>query len=665
LSVSSDDLSSIASSQPTKRLQPAAASSATSSSSDAPKRSKFEGPLLSSFMGGTTQSIAKLAATAFASCRMAFAIADNPEFVAFLQGVRYASALPSRKTIAAATSVVHAEMRVQLLRVLRESTTPIGIAIDGWTNVRQTKVTNVVVLCGGIAYYWCSIANALERNTAAWLQEAIEPCLNELVNEGVRFAAFIADNEAVNGALFHRLSAKFPFLVRIPCAAHTIQLVVKECFSAPMWVKTRAVVDTLLHGFATHKEWRIRLRSIQEGADGIVYNLVKPNDTRWNSYLYACDRLLKLKAPIEVISPQAAEFWTDLAAFVKFLRPFQIATDVVQKDASTLYDIFVQWNVLTRHVQEQADSGIKNKALYALRKRWRSQVNEKATIAAALLSLNDDVSKLKAELIGAAREFIVSFGVSYMSFFKLSDADDDALEGKLLVQVAQFSAREGPFASLSSHVEKTKKSLVDAWHPSIVWSFYAMELATVARALLAMPASEAAVERTFSAQGSIHTKKRNSLSNDSVESNMFVAFNHRPLNGMKPEARALSTVELSPEFLEEEKEESDIESDALTEPDDSDVEMEYVPAAPVTAAAAAAAPIRSNTEINTATHTFLLKFIENHSLQKGQRWTGDLIIQLEKDAEDQNPGGNSTPQLIDAIKKILRERDAAASQNRA
>ena len=47
-------------------------------------------------------------------------------------------------------------------------------------------------------------------------------------------------------------------------------------------------------------------------------------------------------------------------------------------------------------------------------------------------------------------------------------------------------------------------------------------LAHVALVLLQVSASEAAVERTFSAQDQIHTKRRNRLKDEIIESELFV-----------------------------------------------------------------------------------------------------------------------------------------------
>jgi hypothetical protein len=64
-----------------------------------------------------------------------------------------------------------------------------------------------------------------------------------------------------------------------------------------------------------------------------------------------------------------------------------------------------------------------------------------------------------------------------------------------------------------------------------VWgeSPYRVRHTLLANALLSLTASEAAVERTFSRQGLIHSKLRNRLCDDSVQMQMFFSFNTRAL----------------------------------------------------------------------------------------------------------------------------------------
>ena len=56
-----------------------------------------------------------------------------------------------------------------------------------------------------------------------------------------------------------------------------------------------------------------------------------------------------------------------------------------------------------------------------------------------------------------------------------------------------------------------------------------MELTACVLALLELTASEAAVERSFSRQGFVHSKARNRLSDESVQVQMAFSFNTRAL----------------------------------------------------------------------------------------------------------------------------------------
>jgi hypothetical protein len=658
-----DEVTSIASSK--KRSAPAAAASVASSdsldsSSQAIKKQK-QLTIAMAFSPSTDASLARQAAIAFASNRIPFNVARNAEFRAFLDSMRKASvAAPSDHAIKQATLTAENEMRERVLQRLRSSSLPVAIVIDGWTNVRQSKVTNIVLLCDSVAYYWCSISNASEKNTAAWMNTAIEPCIAALVEEGLRITAFVADNESVNQKLFKLLEAKYPFLIRVPCAAHTIQLVVKNSMKSDRWARVRASVDELLKLFASSKEMRQRLLNKQQD-EKTTYQLVKPNDTRWNSFLFACERLLKLEDIVKMVLKhyqleRPADFWTDMAALVAFLQPFQIATDIIQKDSATLYDIFLQWSMLSEHVKKMPAGDEQREAMKALRDRWSKQVNNDATIAAAILSLDVKLSAIDQSFIEDARTFIVDFGVVYLDFFKQSSLPAEKLKGALLVQLGQLSLRRERFARLDENIHATKLSEGKSWKALSVWSLYEMELAVVARALLTVPASEAAVERTFSAQGSIHTKIRSRLDDSTVQASMFIAFNHRTLNAPASTSSSMdedeSTITLSLDFMDTDSEsESEpeeelpvVREESKSDDDDEVKEEEEVEAAVIQ---------RTNSEINADTRSFLESYIKKNGITLKDRWTGDKVVQLEKAALEENPGGANTRTLIEQMKAIM------------
>lgn len=89
-----------------------------------------------------------------------------------------------------------------------------------------------------------------------------------------------------------------------------------------------------------------------------------------------------------------------------------------------------------------------------------------------------------------------------------------------------------------------------------VWGLYvetARELAACAMALLDITASEAAVERSFSRQGFIHSKLRNRLLSNSIHMEMAFSFNMRALEPTPASRAAMDRVEIADEDIAEDE----------------------------------------------------------------------------------------------------------------
>jgi hypothetical protein len=668
-----EDVDSVQSSSTPSSAQPSFASSppvvkraGAPPSSERPAKRQLT--LHASLTHSANSNVLQSMALAFATNHIAHNVASSATFRAFLDAVRRSTVpLPARDGLKTHISQLAADMRAQVLERLRasSSSTPVAIAVDGWTNVRHAKVNNIVLVSGGVAFYWCSLPNAREKNSAQWIFNAMVPMLEELLAAGVRFAAFVADNEAVMNALYEKLQTRWPFFVRVPCAAHTIQLLVRTALCTARWKGVVAQVEHIISGFAANKQWRTNLLVAQQAAPK-QYTLVKPNDTRWNSMFAACERLQQIQPAIDSVTRQEPEFWVQLKALIAFLQPFKTATDVVQRDHSSLVDVLVEFNALSKHINGMEAGADRREMQRALVDRWEAQINQHASIACGMLSLSADLSSFDGLATAAAGRFIVSFGTAYLSFYKL--ADGSSLEGKLLAQLGQFKGRRPPFEQLDTDVAKTKAALMERWNPLDVWALYDVELSKVAQALLTMPATEAAVERTFSTQGAVHTKLRNRLGDERVQQEMFIAFNHRALEKSVDPAEMHGLVQLDENFIQvdTEPDESDDEVEAVQPVSEEEEEAERkdsadaAAAATAAAAAAAVAVMRTQSEINADNRAFLESYIERHGVTLATRWNNLQTMQLEAEALDNNLGGYSTNQMIDQIKHILRESAAAA-----
>jgi hypothetical protein len=486
----------------------------------------------------TKHAVAALARLC-AQSSIAHNVLDSPEFKQFLDCLGWNSAHPTRESLRSSILELASDLRDQLVSRLHSA--PLTVAADGWTNVRHEKVTNVVLCSQGVAYYWCSIVNATERNDAVWLSEQLIAVIRTLMTEHkLQITALVVDNEAVNKAAFNRMKVAFPFLIHIPCAAHTVQLAVRSCLALPAFAPTVAQISALIAFFSV-KENRQELKRVQafRGSKSLV--VLKPCDTRWSSMHIAAERLLFMRRDIECcnvesVLPSKDAFFAALEALCKFLKPFHNATDAIQSDKATLLTVYEQFTTLLAHAHD-TNSGAAEHVL----ERWQKHINVPATVAVAWCSFAAIPPSLNE---AAARDFIVEFGADFLLAYCPGKATREQICDDLTRQIAEVNAQCGRFGNLNRDRVSIERG---GWCPLLLWALYKQHtLSTIARVLLSLSASEASVERTFSAQGAVHTKNRNRLANPVVQAEMFLKFNQRVMQQRRedPSPPALGVVEM-------------------------------------------------------------------------------------------------------------------------
>lgn len=163
-----------------------------------------------------------------------------------------------------------------------------------------------------------------------------------------------------------------------------------------------------------------------------------------------------------------------------------------------------------------------------LHRNWEKHVNVDAVICSAVLSFTDE-AVVRAQVgevsFSKATEWLLDFGSQYLSYY--GQYTVVSAREQLLREYMDFDSRQGPFLNIVSMIAEVRAAH-EQWDARRVWQLYRRDrpaVCTVAMAVLSNTASEASVERTFSAQDTVHSKKRNRLLDTGVESEMFIQFN--------------------------------------------------------------------------------------------------------------------------------------------
>ena len=439
--------------------------------------------------------------------------------------------LVARKTLRKMLLRKHQVLKGELVTYLKKLRGPVSFVLDGWTDVNHNKVTNVMLVAKGRAFYWDSVINKTERNTAVWLSAALLPMLHDIEMMGIPVVSYVADNEEVMTKTHRLLKPEFGALLRIPCAAHTIQLIVKKILTDEPFKGLINEYIEMLNLFSSTKALRLALEAGQPSSN-TARRLIRPCETRWSYTLLSIDRSVKLRHYIDQALPGRSKpslFWDQLDEIADILRPFAEATDVLQRDNAVLWDVAEQYALLTKHATEigKTHPNISTIVHRCIDAEWTSHhTHTAATAACGFLAKKEKNDSMKLISTPAeklkAQQFIVEWGEKYLDHYQPCPFGDQNISEVLDAQIVHFINGSGPFQTIPFDKRLITHGVLGAWKSMLD---FVPELANVAVALFSICASEACVERSFSLKDRIHNKTRNRSTQELVEAQMFIKSN--------------------------------------------------------------------------------------------------------------------------------------------
>ena len=190
--------------------------------------------------------------------------------------------------------------------------------------------------------------------------------------------------------------------------------------------------------------------------------------TRWNSLLFAAERVLELEDCIKPCIPKIntqlsrekkrgqyasftydALFWHSLRSLVAFLTPYRDATNVVQRDAACIADVHQQFALLMdgadKLVVPHPLASMREDVIDTLRHEWDVNTHHSAIIICALYNFDASATSFPAEQMTSAIDWLtLEWGLVFLLQYGLSDYDDvEHVSGALLHQHSDFVQREG------------------------------------------------------------------------------------------------------------------------------------------------------------------------------------------------------------------------------
>lgn len=425
-----------------------------------------------------------------------------------------------------------------------------------------------------------------ERHTGEYIASEIKKIIEEI--GPLKFFGIITDNAAAMLKALSIIQLNFNFINVYTCACHTLNLLVGDIMKIDSLKNVEASCKQIIKeingshvNLATFN--KIQLQNKNSNSD--VISLKLPVKTRWGSILKCIESLVACKQTLQILMVSSESenitfsknvrancldndiFWVRLQKLISVLNPIVKWITLLESDTCRLSQVVVAFKDIMQNFNDHVQNmpilkSEENECFSALQNR-KNMALKPIHFAANLLDPSFLGEHLNNEEHIAAMEFIYNIINKHPQFIDNKEA--------IFTDVTNYCAKSGLWAF--DYVWISVKN-VDclSWWQAICKNTKLKDLAV---AVLSLPTSSAATERSFSTYSFIHNKKRNRLTAERAGKLMFVAHNNKlfhqkdnivQISEQQPhvEAEQLEQVVVSlsePEISDSGKSETDTETD--------------------------------------------------------------------------------------------------------
>lgn len=459
---------------------------------------------------------------------VSFRVVESAAFKDFVTALNpaYAASMPSAKKVAGPLLDEQYSECMSVLEEILAGSENLTLVSDGWTNVKGDHLVNFCIKAPNRKpFFYRSIDTSGTSQDAGAIANEIISVVEELGAE--KFASVITDNAPVMKAAWRLIRSKFPSIAVYGCAAHCLNLLIKDMLDTPENAKSMKNSEKIIKFVTNHHIVKAKYEEKRIAAK-ISHTLSMPVATRWFSRYTSMNNLLSSKyaliqlfdeelSLLQEISPKTAsaaaikliksnEFWEELAATTKMIEfPSKIIGKIEANDAS-LSLVYHYFGELHKHYEGNAT--IQKKIL----DRYKFIESPSAGLSFALtpqfaadgVFFNND----KVDIIGSVYDFALAF-------------DEDTAE-KVHDEMISYMFF---MTNLPENSQKTIMRMSSKSYWSIVGRDKFPNLFKIAKPISEMIASSATAERTWSTFKFIHSRLRNRLTNERVEKLVFLYTN--------------------------------------------------------------------------------------------------------------------------------------------
>jgi hypothetical protein len=182
---------------------------------------------------------------------------------------------------------------------------------DGWTNVRHDHIVNFCIKAPGEqpVFYSSIETNEITQNATA-VADSIIDVIQEIGVE--KFSCLITDNAPVMQAAWKMIEEKFPRISANGCAAHVMNLLLKDVIEMPENMKILKEAEKIIMFVMNHHIVKAKYEEKRQSAN-VPRTLSMPVVTRWFSRFTSLNNLQASKYVLIQLVDEDGELLQEIA----------------------------------------------------------------------------------------------------------------------------------------------------------------------------------------------------------------------------------------------------------------------------------------------------------------------------------------------------------------